>query len=801
MRQKIYVLMFAFMMSALSVNAQIINKDQTSTNFGKVVWLGITLNKAVELSETGYVYLYNVSTDKFLNAGGSYGVQGVVSSIGMRVKIKYGSNGTHSGYTIEGRVANAAQGSFLSPNGGGDNIYIDRAGKYTTGDQYSRPYWTFTNSTGSITLNGTQYTTNTFRITNNDRNNSRLGLSGNNTVFGNTGSDWRIIAEKDYLDAMDNVTWGEVDLGAFVQDADFGRDSKDARYWIWSVEDPITTPSTIKTRKDSEKQDITLDTYSTITSGNTTRLYDNYTESYVGNTFNPTHWHQRNQDVMCNGVNLLNGISRSKIGSNVAGTGNDVDHDGFRNSYAQYYAAEIYNEKISLTQTVSMSNVKNLNSGLYKLSIQALYDDGKTGAAAGTTNGDGTLDGAVAYVIAIVQDVDEDGNPTGEPHVQRLPVICRNSIALGSTITRQSGVSAGYAFDNNPNAYVTNFFIELKQTSRLTIGIETTKAEGWTVFGNVHLYCNGKQVVFIDEDWSDQESLTYEQDGATITMPATGTDDPYKLIGFYNNNYSYPIYVNYQRTMTKDKWNTICLPIPVNGSQVIQAFGEGCKLSKLKIVDDNIMRFHSVNLDVEGIEAGVPYIIKPTREPDVPVGESETQTVGNGGENHTVTVEGPTYYIPGVDNSKYEKDSQGNPKLPTLKPYQSDESTYGQITFEGTFYKRPVTTSFMQNNDVWMITQGDMWHLTGKQEKTLWATYCYLHAPKETSAGAKSMRIMVDDEEVMTTAIEGLMIDYGPTINDNKVYTLNGQRVGGVDSLNSLPKGVYIVNGKKYVVK
>lgn len=787
MRKKFYfILLTILMMVSKSVKAQIIDTDPNSSNYGQVVWLGTSWSEAVTKCAAGeYVYLYNVKENKFLNVGGSYGVHASLSSVGMRLKIEQTTYNNQTVYTIAGRLDNVTQGGYMSPLGENSaDIYMDRVGYYvstqTSNNQnspdyrkFSQPNWQYTQTIGSVSLNGNTETTYTYRIRNYHRStNQYVGLANDNTnvnFVGNNGngSQWRIITEKDYENAMDNVTWGEVDLGAFVQDAEFGRDNMDGRYWVWSSNGEGGTPGVATDREGNE---YTVDGY--VVTGNN------------------IHWHQRNQNVMCNRTTIPryndgtenafagNAITRATIGTNIANnTSNNYTWDAFRSNFADYYAAEIYREVNSLKQEISMTNVENLTSGLYKLTAQALYYDD----AQGLTN-----DG-VSYFVVSVKTGD---NVTTE----RLPIIPMNKIS--NNIHPHSGVSAGYVFDTQKDAYVLNFFVELTQESKLTIGIETTKAEGWTVIGNVHLYAHGKQVVFLDEDWSEMETLDFTEYG--YLKHETG--NPYEIIGFYDNDYSYPINVDYQRTFTLNKWNTICLPIPVNGAQVRQAFGSDCILSELQGIDGSVMRFKAVDLDLEGIKAGKPYIIKPTREPDVKEGETVEQTISNGGQNHTATVKGPTYFIPGVDNSSFTYEA-GNPKLPDLeKPTGTGDPT---VTFEGTFYKKVLTpgTADMNNFDNWVITKGNMYHLTGTKEYTVWATYCYLHAPKSSSGNAKNVRIFVDDDEIMTTAIEGLMIDYGPAINDNDVYTLSGQRMGGADNLNALPKGVYIVNGKKYVVK
>ena len=737
-------ILFGFVFSA-PVKAQVINERT-----GEVVWLGSTLQEALTACNNGeYVYLYQVNKDMFINAGGSYGVQGVLSSVGMRMKLEtYNRN-----YRVATRIDNQAQGNYMSPNGSGNDIYLDRVGTYTTGTKYSRPEWQFTATTSTQTINGTRYTTTTFTIYNTDRGSYLSYDSNNRLVFSNSQTQWRIVTEADYVEAMNNVVWGEVDLGSFVQDAEFGRDNMDGRYWIWEGEG-------VTTGTDAEGQEITLDGRDL--------------------TSSPKHWHQRNQDVMCNGILLQNGISRDNIGRNVPGTNNNYDHDGFRNAFAQYYAAEIYNEQIKLYQTAELSSQgANLTEGLYKMTCQALYYDDINGL---------TNDDVAYFFVKRVAD--------GEETTETLPIIPMNKVS-GNNITPHSGVSAGYVFDTNANAYLLEFYIEVKKNTTLTFGIEMKKPEGWTVLGNIHLYAHGKQAIFLDEDWTESEVLDYTLYEDDTNILELGPDDPYKLV-HYNDKYDWPVTLYYQRTMTKNKWNTICLPINLTGSQVRLAFGPNCDLAEIdeiEVVENDkgghyTIHFKGVDLDTEGLVFGKPYIIKPTIDPQEPNGTSVE--VGNGGVNQFIKIDGPTYTLAGVTKDALLE----NQVLANLA--QTITGT-GGIKFTGTFYAKPIDVA-ASNEDCWFITKGNMYHVTGQKEGgyTLWSTYAYLHAPKNTNG--TNIMVSVDGVADTMTSIDEMPILREGNIDDAAIYNLAGQKIEGT-SLSTLPRGIYIVNGRKYTVK
>jgi hypothetical protein len=137
------------------------------------------------------------------------------------------------------------------------------------------------------------------------------------TSSSSEATQWIVVSEQDFNNAMTQVTWGEVDLGVFVQGGEFSRDNKDLESWVWG--------SVFSNQ------------------GESTPL-DNQADSRNLNS-SPRHWHQRNQNVMCNGVLIANGIRGNLVGTNINGVGANTNYDkeAFQNQFADYYAGEIYN--------------------------------------------------------------------------------------------------------------------------------------------------------------------------------------------------------------------------------------------------------------------------------------------------------------------------------------------------------------------------------------------------------------------------------------------------------------------------
>lgn len=100
----------------------------------------------------------------------------------------------------------------------------------------------------------------------------------------------------------------------------------------------------------------------------------------------------------------------------------------------------------------------------------------------------------------------------------------------------------------------------------------------------------------------------------------------------------------FHRTFTTKQWNSLILPVALNAKQVTAAFGKDTKLAKFDKYDKNWIYFSPVVPDANGnmLEANIPYIIYPTKEPD---SVNRNYNVGSGKEKH---IDGPVYTVTGI---------------------------------------------------------------------------------------------------------------------------------------------------------
>ena len=230
----------------------------------------------------------------------------------------------------------------------------------------------------------------------------------------------------------------------------------------------------------------------------------------------------------------------------------------------------------------------------------------------------------------------------------------------------------------------------------------------------------------------------------------------------------------FHRTFTTGKWNSLILPVDMTADQVKAAFGDGTKLAKFNKYDDNWIYFLPVEPDAYGImlKANIPYIIHPTRQPD---SVNRNYNVGSGKEKH---IDGPVYTVTGIYYG-------GRPT--EMKCEDTGSSTNTGMTHYGSYvYRQEVPAKS------YMLSKGAMVH-TSKVHKVK----SYRSWLEETTPSEKTLQLIVSDSDNSTTGIK--VIEEAPQ-NANAIYNVSGMRMNSSNT-NNLPKGVYIINNKKVVIK
>lgn len=228
----------------------------------------------------------------------------------------------------------------------------------------------------------------------------------------------------------------------------------------------------------------------------------------------------------------------------------------------------------------------------------------------------------------------------------------------------------------------------------------------------------------------------------------------------------------FHRTFTTDKWNSLILPVDMTADQVKAAFGAEAKVARFSRLEAKWIYFDMQTDNKLHIEKNVPYIIKPTKQPT-----AVNRNYNVGGEK-TKHINGLVYTVTGIGYTD---------QTATLQ-HEDTENTNG-MTHYGS-YKKPTVVpadSYILHNS------GDMVH-TAVDHKNIKSYRTWL---RETTPSGETLQMRVEQNDGPST---GIKVIEETAKNANAVYNVNGMRMNSSNTDN-LPKGVYIINNKKVVIK
>lgn len=321
---------------------------------------------------------------------------------------------------------------------------------------------------------------------------------------------------------------------------------------------------------------------------------------------------------------------------------------------------------------------------------------------------------------------------------------------------------------------------EGSETGTLFIGAgKRVNDGGYAYFDNFQLFYMGDKQWYLDAtNTSTSEFTTTKNDDGTYYTPSGINHNPEGT-----DQYTFPVIYNIRRYFNVGKWESLILPCTLTGDQVKQTFGgdQEVKLSVFKRVEGTCVYFKTVDTDKEGIVAGKPYIIKVGKDADIKTKNGYTFPWGN---NTTVKVKGPIYQVKGVVPPTFKNDDV------TTKEISGGYT----VQFHGFYYDPGAApaTAYVVNN-------GDMYHLDSDWNGFVGTSWYVTITDAQGKPKALSFSF---DGDSSTTAIENVAGQEDAAVQtDEFVYNLSGQRVGTRNDMGNLSSGIYVVAGKKFVVK
>ncbi len=476
--------------------------------------------------------------------------------------------------------------------------------------------------------------------------------------------------------------------------------------------------------------------------------------------------------------------------------GRKYDKDSLNNYkryLAKYYTASITNKRGTVYQDIVVTT-----PGRYQIECKGFSTTEKAKLFAGVLKSDNTMVGKVkTKILNQVSDMSQAAK-------EALHVLEKNVDYAGKNFygSRQ--------YINTVYVTVTDSIIKADGKATIRLGIrvgddqndKTVEGDEWTVFDDFRMLYAAKEVnedLILDEM---RDNLSY-----LVNCPTPMENKTLHL----------------NKTFTLNKWNSFILPVNLNKKQVTEAFGGDARLAKLTRLTGTGIEFTSVNLldsNSTAIEAYMPYIIFPVKGP----GQTEAYTANyqqNNNKNERLNIYIPKdHYVigkvsmptttEGVKANDWSNMDQTN-WTTTVTGGNNDIKAYGTFarTF-GTVQTDNEDGTYTWKNDGTIITgrptlehsyffdKGNMYHSTGRP-RGLRGFSCWF----ETTGAQNSLQLTIDGVSQGTTGIEDILADYEQPVSRfaNGIYNLNGQLVKQGNSTAGLPSGLYIVNGKKCIVR
>ena len=294
------------------------------------------------------------------------------------------------------------------------------------------------------------------------------------------------------------------------------------------------------------------------------------------------------------------------------------------------------------------------------------------------------------------------------------------------------------------------------------------------------------------------------------------------------------------RKLNDNMWNSLILPVDLTWGQMKRTFGDAVKVAKLEALTENSVQFVTVEPDSDEqvmVKAFEPYIVFPpyTQVKSAPytvehfytsAGEDNSEWLGKDykpskDENNRLrkTLKADHYDITMVSLKRENLEKYLNTDTWESKTqFETIDGNYGKMVCKGTMAKTYENGKIIEGRD---DLNGDYFMYKGKLIQVphgnnkdngerysygLKAFRCWFELTDNTSAEGKPSQVslLIDGVEDSTTGIADIhgstdCTSYKRSIDG--VFNMNGQMVRRSCSLEGLPKGMYVVGGKKIIIR
>lgn len=412
-------------------------------------------------------------------------------------------------------------------------------------------------------------------------------------------------------------------------------------------------------------------------------------------------------------------------------------------------------------------------------------------ACKGFTN---TENGAKLYAsttsVKKGEDVNTDAFPGEAASVLMTPEAIPATYALAAMEFR----------GENKDSYRKSVMIYVElgtaKSATITLGVEGTS--GWACFDDFELTYYGE----------DKQPYFYFNE----------LDKDMKKLRTQTTTNKHTLYL--QREIKPGQWNSLTLPIDMSAAGIRQTFGQGTKISELVGVDKNdnyLINFKQIDLDNSqaGLKAGKLYIIKPIgnlaklKEGTYTfdrVYNTNNKTIDGklieGTEKETIVVKDQTVLkIFNVTFTEKELTDIADNGIITMTGYPHGEKLEA-LNFRGTYLWKDQTGIIPAGSFVLGASDGKWYHTTSPINSVK-GFRTWMDTSNLSNEAIKNISFSINGvtDGSATTSIDGVEIGRPLSPNAMNVYDINGRMVRNDGTTDGLVKGLYIVNGKKVVIR
>ena len=283
------------------------------------------------------------------------------------------------------------------------------------------------------------------------------------------------------------------------------------------------------------------------------------------------------------------------------------------------------------------------------------------------------------------------------------------------------------------------------------------------------------------------------------------------------------------RKLNDNMWNSLILPVDLTWGQMKRTFGDAVKVAKLTALTENSVQFETVEPDNDDevmVTAFEPYIVFPpyTQVKSAPytvehfytsAGEDNSEWLGTNyekskDENNRLTknIDADHYDITMVSLDREKlKTYLNTTNWESETRFEATGGGHGTMVCKGTMAKTYDNGKIIEDRDNlsgdYIMRGGKMVQVPHDKEYGLKGFRCWFEV-NNGSSQAKALRLEIDGISDDATSIDEINSQPSQFTSRHKgisgVFNLDGQKVREGKSTQNLPKGIYIVNGRKVVV-